>query len=79
MVNPGQALQFLVTQVCWDPTCTAAAPGGAVPNMFSMQLLLLSPSVPDLNITPNPQLTIQFLNGTQVTVEETSNARSTPG
>src|SRR6202035_1695650 len=35
--------------------------------------------VPDLNITPNPLLTIQFLNGTQVTFEETGNARATPG
>jgi hypothetical protein len=44
-----------------------------------MQITMLSPSVPDLNVTPNPQLTIQFLNGNQVTVEETSNARPTPG
>jgi hypothetical protein len=78
-VFPGQAQQFLVTQVCWDPTCTAAAPAGAVGNMFSLQLTLLSPSVPDLNVTPNPLLTIQFLSGNQVTVEETSNARPTPG
>jgi len=78
-VAPGQAFQVSFTQVCWDPTCTAAAPAGAVPNMFGVQLLMLSPSVPDLNVTPNPLLTIQFLNGTQVTVEETSNARPTPG
>jgi len=78
-VSPGQAVQFLISQVCWDPTCTAAAPTGAVPNMFSAPLLILSPNPADLNITPNPQLTIQFLNGNQVTVEETSNARSTPG
>lgn len=46
---------------------------------FSAQLLLLSPNPSDLDVTPNPRLTIQFLNGTQVTVEETSNARATPG
>jgi hypothetical protein len=79
IVNPGQARQILITQVCFDPTCTAAAPAGAVGNMFSLQLTMLSPSVPDLNVTPNPLLTIQFLNGTQVTVEETSNARPIPG
>jgi hypothetical protein len=78
-VFPGKAQQFLVSQVCWDPTCTTAAPAGAVGNMFSLQLTILSPSVPDLNVTPNPLLTIQFLSGTQVTFEETSNARPIPG
>jgi len=74
-VNPGQAVQFLITQVCFDPTCTAVAPAGAVGNMFSAQLVMLSPNSSDLDVTPNPQLTIQFLNGSQVTFEETSNAR----
>jgi hypothetical protein len=75
VVNPGQAWQFLITQVCFDPTCTAGAPAGAVGNMFSAQLVMLSPNSSDLDVTPNPQLTIQFLNGSQVTFEETSNAR----
>jgi hypothetical protein len=79
IVNPGQAKQILINQVCFDPTCTAAAPAGAVGNMFSAQLLVLSPNPADLNVTPNPQLTIQFLNGNQVTFEETSNARGVPG
>ena len=79
VVNPGQAVQFLITQVCFDPACTAAAPAGAVPNMFSTQLLILSPNPSDLDVTPNPQLTIQFLNGNQVTFEETGNARPIPG
>jgi hypothetical protein len=74
-VNPGQAMQFLITQVCFDPTCTAAAPAGAVANMISAQLVMLSPNSSDLDVTPNPQLTIQFLNGSPVTFEETSNAR----
>jgi hypothetical protein len=79
VVIPGQVIQFLVTKVCFDSLCTAAPPAGAVPNMFSMQLLVLSPNPSDLDITPNPQLTIQFLNGNQVTVEEVGNARPTPG
>jgi hypothetical protein len=78
-VSPGQAKQILITQVCFDPACTAAAPAGAVGNMFSTQLLILSPNSSDLDVTPNPQLTIQFLNGNQVTFEETSNARGVPG
>jgi hypothetical protein len=68
-------MQFLITKVCFDPTCTAAAPAGAVANMFSVQLAMLSPISADLDVTPNPQLTIQFLNGSQVTFEETANAR----
>ena len=68
-VSPGQLISFQITQVCWDPTCTTAAPGGAVPNMFSMQLSLSSPNTADIN--PNSvQLTGQFLNGSQVTFEE---------
>jgi hypothetical protein len=78
-VFPGNAKQILVTQVCFDQTCTAAAPAGAVGNMFSLQLLMLSPNPSDLDATPNPLLTIQFLNGNQVTFEETSNARGIPG
>ena len=77
--SPGRAKQILITQVCFDLTCTTAAPAGAVGNMFSAQLLILSPNPADLNVTPNPLLTIQFLNGTQVTFEETSNARGVPG
>jgi hypothetical protein len=75
VVSPGQAMQFLIAKVCFDPTCTAAAPAGAVANMFSVQLVMLSPISTDLDVTPNPQLTIQFLNGSQVTLEETANAR----
>jgi hypothetical protein len=75
VVNPGQAVEFLILQVCFDPTCTAAAPAGAVPNMFSVQLLMLSPVSSDLDVTPNPQLTVQFLSGNQVTFEEAETAR----
>jgi hypothetical protein len=78
-VNPGQTFQVSITQVCFDLTCATAAPAGAVANMFSAQLSMLSPNSSDLDVTPNPQLTIQFLHGSQVSVEETSNARPTPG
>ncbi len=59
-VLPRQLIQFQITQVCWDPTCTAAAPAGAVPNMFSLQHLS-SPNTMDIN--PNDvQLTARFLD-----------------
>ena len=73
MVPPGHGTQFQVTQVCWDPTCTTAAPAGAVPNMFSLQLLFSSPNPGDVN--PNDvQLDVRFLNGSQVTFEEQESA-----
>ncbi len=60
-LSPRQMLQVQITQVCWDPTCTAAAPAGAVPNMFSLQFSLSSPNAADVN--PNElQLTARFLD-----------------
>lgn len=69
-IFPGTGGQFLLTKVCWDPTCTAAAPAGAVPNMLSFQLTLSSPVTTDIN--PNGlQIVIQFLDANnQVTFEE---------
>jgi len=69
LVNGGQGFQFQITKVCWDPTCTSPAPAGAVPNMLSMQLTMASPTTTDLN-TNYIQLTVRFLNGTQVSFEE---------
>lgn len=69
LVGPGTGGQFAITQVCWDPTCTNAAPAGAVPNMLSLQLLFSSPNPGDIN-PGNVQLAVQFLNGSQVTFEE---------
>jgi hypothetical protein len=60
-LSPRDIIQFQITQVCWDPTCTAAAPAGAVPNMFSMTLSLSSPNTADLN-TNFVQLTARFLD-----------------
>jgi hypothetical protein len=68
-VSPGQLIISQITKVCWDPTCTAVAPSGAVPNMFSRQFSLTSPNPLDIN--PNDvQLTARFLNGSQVNVQE---------
>jgi hypothetical protein len=69
VVSPGSGFQFQITKVCWDPTCTSPAPAGAVPNMLSMQLTIASPAATDLN-TNYVQLTVRFLNGTQVSFEE---------
>jgi hypothetical protein len=44
--------------------------------MFSMQFIELTPFSADLARTAPPQMTIQFLNGSQVTREETESARA---
>jgi len=74
-VSPGQGFQSVISEVCWDPTCTSAAPNGANPTMFSMEFIIESPNSSDLDRTPSPQMTIQFLNGRQVTFEETESAK----
>jgi hypothetical protein len=65
----GGGFQAQITKICWDPTCTSAAPAGAVPNMLSMQLTMATPVTTDIN-TNDIQLTVRFLSGTQVTFEE---------
>jgi hypothetical protein len=65
LIYPGQGGQFEIRQVCWDPSCSAPAPAGAVPNMVSIQFSLSSPNPTDLNITPGPMLTVKFLNASQ--------------
>lgn len=73
-IAPGQGFSSTVTQVCWDPTCTSPAPSGAIPNMFSMQVLISTPVTTDIN--PNDiQGTVQFLNGSgEVTFETTESS-----
>lgn len=73
-VYPGNSSPALITQVCWDPTCTAPAPAGAAANMFSLQITAQSPVSADIALGPNPLLTIQFVNGSQVTWQETETA-----
>jgi hypothetical protein len=68
-VHPGQLIQFQIAQVCWDPTCTQAAPANAVPIMFGLQLVMSSPVSGDLDVTPAPRANIQFLSGSRVTFE----------
>lgn len=68
-VGPGQLVQFQITQVCWDPICTQAAPANAVPIMFGMQFVMSSPVSRDLDVTPTPRANIQFLSGGRVTFE----------
>lgn len=70
-IAPGTGISITVTEVCWDPTCTSPAPAGAIPNMFSMELLMASPRANDLS--PIDVLgTVQFLNGSgQVAFETT--------
>jgi hypothetical protein len=74
-IPPGQGFQTVVSEVCWDPTCTSAAPNGANPTMFSLQFIVESPNPNDLDRTSAPQMTIQFLNGNHVSFEETESAK----
>ncbi len=60
IVSPGEMQQTFITQVCWDPTCTSAAPAGAMPNMFSVQILISTPNTGDINLN-DLQLTVRFL------------------
>jgi len=69
LLPPGAMVQFVVTQICWDPTCTAAAPSRAVANMFSLQFTLSSPNTADLNLN-SIQMAAQFLSGSQVAFQE---------
>jgi len=77
VLNPGGYDVIRVAQVCWDSTCTAPAPSGPVANMFSAQLLISAPNPADVTAAVTT-LTIQFLNGNQVTFEEAETPNS-PG
>lgn len=74
VVHPGGIELDRVAEVCWDSTCAAPAPAGAVPNTFSAQFLISSPNSADVAAAAT-QLTIQFLSGSQITFEETENAQ----
>jgi hypothetical protein len=69
LLLPGQMFQILATQVCWDPSCKAPAPAGAVPNMVSVQESLSSTTPSDINLA-SVQLTAQFVSGNQVTFQQ---------
>lgn len=68
VLDPGSIETILVTQVCWDPTCTSAPPAGAIPNMFSLQVKVSSPNTADVNL--NFVIgTVRFLSNGRVTFE----------
>jgi hypothetical protein len=69
VLSPGQTAGEYMVQVCWSPSCRAAAPANAVPNMFSLQGTISSPSPADVALA-SLQLTAQFVNGSQVSFQE---------
>jgi len=73
-LQPGSTSQFVVSQVCFNAGCTAPAPSGAVPNMFSLQVTITANSGADLDVTPLPLLTVQFVTGGKVTLQEQEQA-----
>lgn len=75
-IPPGQVMQAAITQVCWDPSCTAPAPPGAMSNMFSIQFLESSPNPADIN-PADIQGTVRLLNGHQVAFETVESALHT--
>jgi hypothetical protein len=74
VLSPGGYEAIRVAQVCWDSACTAPAPSGPVAIMFSAQFLISAPNPADVAAAVTT-LTIQFLNGNQVTFEETETAQ----
>jgi hypothetical protein len=73
-LQPGTESLWTVSQVCFIATCNATAPVGAVANMFSMQLTITANSGADLDVTPLPLLTVQFITNGKVTVQEQEQA-----
>jgi hypothetical protein len=61
-LQPGNLSQAVVTETCFNSSCNVTPPAGLVVNMFSTQLTIIANSGADLDITPLPLLTIQFLN-----------------
>lgn len=61
----GLGAQITVSQTCFDSTCTVATPaaftGPFLPNMFSVLMTITAASGADLDATPLPLLTVQFL------------------
>ena len=74
-LQPGNLSQAVVSQTCFNSSCNVTPPAGLVSNMFSMQLTMIANSGADLDATPLPLLTIQFLNGNgAVTFQEQEQA-----
>lgn len=64
-IPAGAGGQVTVLQTCFDATCAVAPPaaftGPYLPNMFSVLMTITGASGSDLDLTPLPLLTIQFL------------------
>ncbi len=73
-LQPGTQSLLTVSQTCFITNCNAAAPSGAVPNMFSMQVTITANSGADLDATPLPLLTVQFITAGKVTLQEQEQA-----
>ncbi len=81
--QPGQGAYYTVSKTCFNATCTGAAPasftGSFLPNMFSMQIQILSANPADLALVQLPLLTGRFLDSTgQVTLVEQETAVENP-
>jgi hypothetical protein len=74
ILAPGKTFQMQITQICWDPGCTAPAPLGALGNMVSVQELISSTTPADINLA-SIQLTVQFISGGQVTFQQVESAQ----
>ena len=64
-LTPGAGSQVLVSQTCFDANCVVAVPAAFtppfLPNMFSILMTMTAASGADLDATPLPLLTVQFL------------------
>lgn len=74
VLAPGKTFQMQITEVCWDPSCRATAPAGAVGNMVSIQEMISSTTPADINLA-SVQLTVQFISGSQVTFQQVESAQ----
>jgi hypothetical protein len=74
-LQPGNVSRAIVTATCFNASCNVTPPAGLVSNMFSLQLTIIANTGADLDATPLPLLTIQFLNNNgAVTFQEQEQA-----
>jgi hypothetical protein len=77
-VAPGLGAQVAIAQTCFDATCTVPPPaaftGPFLSNMFSILMTITAASGADLDATPLPLLTVQFVSNGLVTFQEQEQA-----
>src|ERR1019366_7587516 len=77
-VAPGLGAQVALSQTCFDVNCVLAPPatftGPFLSNMFSVLMTMTAASGADLDATPLPLLTVQFLSNGLVTFQEQEQA-----